>query len=170
MTDPILSTPRLTLRMPRPGDLQGLFSIYGTPAAMRYWSTPPHSLDDTRAFLDTYLERSAERPSYFIFEHKGRVIGTGGLHSGTEVGYILHPDFWRQGFVTEGMSAIIPYVFDTWDLPKLTADIDPRNHASAASLRRLGFEKTGSARNTFCVAGEWSDSWYYTLWRDQRPS
>jgi ribosomal-protein-alanine N-acetyltransferase len=45
----------------------------------------------------------------------------------------------------------------------LTADADPMNAASVATLTSAGFVKTGEAKNTFCVDGVWSDSVYFTL-------
>ena len=36
-------TPRLKLRRARPDDLEALHAVFTQPAAMRYWSTPPHA-------------------------------------------------------------------------------------------------------------------------------
>lgn len=45
-----LVTPRLKLRRARPDDLLAMHAVLSNPAAMRYWSTPPHAdLAGTRA-------------------------------------------------------------------------------------------------------------------------
>ena len=105
--------------------------------------------------------------TYFVIEMDGRVIGTAGMHKTDEVGFLLHPDYWRQGIVSEAMNAIIPYLFEVTDHAQLTADADPRNDASVGILKSLGFQETHRAEKTFCVNGEWSDSVYFAL---QRPS
>ena len=67
------------------------------------------------------------------------------------------------------MPAIIPYLFESTDLPVLTADVDPRNEASVALLKALGFDETHREKNTFCIEGEWSDSIYFALPRPGEP-
>ncbi|NBD29304.1 MAG: GNAT family N-acetyltransferase [Alphaproteobacteria bacterium] len=161
-----LITARLTLRSPRPGDLDDLHAIYGDGRAMRYWSSLPHGeLDTTRAMLDTMIAAFADQPTYFIWDHSGRAIGAGGMHAPWEVGFILHPDHWRKGLAREAMSAIILHLWATTRAPALTADTDPRNAASIGLLAALGFVEAGRARNTFVVGGEWSDSIYFALAR-----
>ena len=98
-----------------------------------------------------------------MIEKDGRAIGNAGMYRGTEVGFILHPDYWRQGILTEAMGAIIPHLFATTTVAALTADVDPRNAASVALLTGLGFEETHRAKNTFFIEGEWSDSVYFAL-------
>ena len=66
----------------------------------------------------------------------------------------------------EAMAAVVAHVFATRpDVDALTADVDPRNERSLRLLEKLGFERTGFAKRTFCLAGEWADSVYLTLKR-----
>jgi RimJ/RimL family protein N-acetyltransferase len=52
-----LTTPRLRLRRAHGDDLDALHAILSHPAAMRYWSTPPHAdLERTRVWLADMLE------------------------------------------------------------------------------------------------------------------
>ena len=160
----MLKTKRLILRGARPGDLMNLHAIFRDPGAMRYWSTPPHkSPEETQKNLDRLIDNSRERLTYFVIEKDGRAIGTAGMHKTDEVGFLLHPDYWRQGIVTEAMQAIIPYLFNITDHRQLTADADPRNAASVGLLTSLGFVETGRAEKTYCIDGEWSDSVYFAL-------
>ena len=43
----------------------------------------------------------------FVIEFQGRVIGKAGFWRVPEVGYILHPDSWGQGFAAEALRAVI---------------------------------------------------------------
>lgn len=157
-----LVTERLVLRAAQEDDLAPLFAIYGNPQAMRYWSTLPHETpEDTRPLLNA-LMRPGPR-LYFALDLDGRVIGTAGIHEGDEIGFILHPDHWRKGLMREAVGAIIAHVWAATALPRITADADPLNTASVGFLRALGFRETGRARDTFCIAGQWSDSVYFAL-------
>jgi len=163
----MLTTDRLTLRRAEMRDLDDLHAIMRDPRAMAYWSTPPHpDPETTRVQLATMVNRAAP-VTYFMFEHQGRVIGMGGMHGENEVGFILHPDHWRKGFLREAMGAILPHIWQVTSNTTLFADADPRNAASVGLLTALGFVETGRAKNTYCVAGVWSDSVYFTLPRPQ---
>lgn len=133
-------------------------------AAMRFWSTPPHaSLDETREWLERLIASPEDESDDFVVEFEGRTIGKAGCWRIPEVGYILHPDFWGRGFAREAMEAVIAHAFARFPVEALTADVHPRNRASLGLLKRLGFNQTGRAEHTWCVAGEWSDSVYLAL-------
>lgn len=159
-----LVTDRLILRAARDDDLGPLFGIFSDPKAMRYWSDLPHKTpEDTRPSLDR-LKKPGPR-KYFVMEHENTVIGLGGIHTGAEIGYILHPEYWGRGFASEALRAIINLVWTTTELPHITADVDPLNLDSVRLLTRLGFQISGFAKDTFCVGGIWSDSVYFALRR-----
>ena len=91
------------------------------------------------------------------------MIGKVGLWQMPEIGYILHPDYWRRGFATEAVQAVIAHGFETLGLDRITADVDPDNAASLAMLIKLGFVITGQAKNTIEIGGKWFDSIYLEL-------
>ena len=159
-----LVTERLILRAARDEDLGPLFTIFSNPRAMAYWSTPPvQDINVTRAWIEKTKKSLPRR--YFVLEHQGVVIGTGGIHSDNEIGFILHPDHWRKGFMREAMLAVIAHIWATTDFAKITADADPDNIASVGFLAGLGFHETHRAKNTFCIDGRWTDSVYFALAR-----
>jgi ribosomal-protein-alanine N-acetyltransferase len=85
-------------------------------------------------------------------------IGKIGIWGGTEIGFLLHRDYWRQGLMREAMEALLPYYFGAVEeggrgLGVVTADTDPRNEATLAFLHRFGFETTGREERTFQVGG-----------------
>ena len=158
-------TSRLKLRSARPDDLEAMHAVLSDPRATRWWSTPPHeTLNETRVWLDSMIANGPDQPD-FVIERDGVVIGKAGFWKLPEVGYILHPDHWGQGFAGEAVEAAIGHVFATRDIEELTADVDPENAASIRLLERLGFIRTGFAERTWNIAGEWKDSLYYGLSR-----
>lgn len=160
----MISTKRLVLRRARPEDLLPLHAILSDPAAMRYWATPEHTtLQQTRDWLDSMMGADPARSDEFILEHRGQIIGKAGAWKLPDIAYILHQDFWRQGLMTEAMAALLPYLFRQHDLPRLTAEADPRNSATIALLKRLGFAETHRAERTLKWKDEWCDSIYFAL-------
>ena len=157
-------TPRLRLRRARPDDLGALHAVLSHPAAMRYWSTPPHGdLEQTRAWLGSMIAASDEGSADFVVEFEGRVVGKAGCYEVPAIGYILHPQVWGQGLATEALTAVIAHVFGRFDIAAIIADVDPRNAASLALLGKLGFAETHRARRTWQVGEEWCDSVYLAL-------
>lgn len=162
-------TPRLRLRRARPDDLEAMHAVLSNARGMRYWSTPPHSdIEQTREWLASMIASQPHESEDFIVETEGRVIGKAGVYRLPDIGYILHPDFWGRGLAFEALSAVIERVFARFDIPALTADVDPRNVASFRLLQKLGFEEVRRAENTWHIAGEWCDSIYLELRRPER--
>ncbi len=158
-----IKTDRLLLRPAREDDLPAFFAIMSDPRAMRFWSTLPHeNIDLTRDWMRPLFNPPGQGFEWVI-ALDGAVIGKAGGYNLPEIGFILHPDHWGQGYVTEAMQAIIPALFASSDVPHLTADVDPLNVASLRVLEKLGFTQTHRAEKTFNLGGVWADSIYLAL-------
>ncbi len=75
----------------------------------------------------------------------GRFLGRSGLKywpqfDETEVGWVLRPDVWGQGFATEAGRVCIDWGFRALQVPYLTAMIVPDNHRSISVATRLGMQ------------------------------
>ena len=169
----MITTTRLILRKPKPEDAGALFKVYSHQEAMRYWSTPPHGdIEETLQVIENSI-RGWEEKDYYDFSleraEDNRVIGKVALHSihkksrRAEVGYLLNPEYWGQGLMKEAMTALIDHAFDSMELRRLEADIDPDNSASRALLERLGFHKEGELKERWEIGGKITDSHLYGL-------
>lgn len=160
-----IRTERVLLRRASWDDLEPIHAVMSAPSAMRYWATLPHAtLEVTRAWFDgALLDFDNPKMDERVIVLEGRVIGYMGIWNMPEFGFILHPDTWGQGLATEAATAFIAHAFATHDIDRLTADVDPRNAASLALLRKLGFVVTGHAERTFLLGDEWCDSTYLAL-------
>ncbi|TCM18760.1 RimJ/RimL family protein N-acetyltransferase [Novosphingobium sp. PhB165] len=159
-----LRTERLLLRPALPTDAEALHAIFVQPAAMAYWSRPPHKdLAETREWLDGMIAIPEGAGEDFIVTLNDRVIGKAGLWRFPEIGFILDPAFWGQGLAREALEAVIARAFAVHRLPQVHADVDPRNDRCLALLSRLGFRETGRAARTWQVGGVWCDSVYLRL-------
>ena len=163
-----ITTERLVLRPARPGDLAAMHTIMRQPAAMTYWSTPPHAApEQTAAWLAAMIAIPPDEGEDFIVEHDGRVIGKAGFWRFPSVGYLLDPALWGRGFAREAVAAVIARAFAVHRLPRIVADVDPRNTASIGLLTRLGFTETHRQANTWLVGEQWCDSVYFALDRPE---
>lgn len=94
----------------------------------------------------------------------GSVVGTVTLASidrnnrRAEIGFMLARDVWRQGYMTEALSAALDYAFGPLDLGRIEADVDPSNAASLRVLQRLGFAREGYLRERWRVGGGVQDT------------
>lgn len=131
---------------------------------MLYWSTPPHDArEQTEEWLAAMIAAPPDLSDDFIIVRDGQVIGKAGAWRLPEIGYLLHPDHWGQGLAREALAAFIAHTFRRPGVPRLTADVDPRNAASLRLLARLGFHETGRAERTWHTHIGWCDSIYLAL-------
>ena len=133
---------------------------------MRFWSSLPHpDIEETRRFVQAMVDAPPEQGDDFVIEFEGQPVGKAGCWRLPEVGYILHPRLWGRGIAREALGAAIANTFARFDVPALTADVDPRNIRSIGLLERLGFRETHRAERTWNIGGEWFDSVYFELAR-----
>lgn len=157
-------TKRLVLRSARESDLPAMHTILSDPRAMAYWSSPPHTgVEQTRDWLASMIAIQPEEGEDFIVELDGKLIGKAGLWCFPEIGFILRSDCWGNGFAQEALAFVLDRAFGIHALPRVDADVDPRNAPSLKLLRRLGFRETGRKERTWLVGDEWCDSVYLEL-------
>ncbi len=170
---PTLLAGPFALRMIRPEDDADLFTIFGDQEVMRYWSKP--ALENLQAAQDLAREirESFDQRNLFqwglVRPEDDRVIGTTTLcnldtqNRRAELGYALARSEWGNGVMSTVLPAIVAYAFDTLDLHRIEADVDPRNPASIRLLERLGFKKEGHRRESYILSGEIQDALLYGL-------
>ncbi|HEV2570069.1 GNAT family protein [Sphingomonas sp.] len=159
-----IKTARLRLRPASMDDVEAFHSILSDPEAMAFWSSPPHTdMSETAAWVSAMMSIDPGEGEDFVIEQDGRVIGKAGLYRFPEIGFILHPSTWGQGFAREALKPVLDRAFSVHGLPAVEADVDPRNSASLRFLTRLGFVETGRASRTWNIGGHWCDSVYLRL-------
>jgi RimJ/RimL family protein N-acetyltransferase len=159
-----LRTERLLLRPARSDDVAPLHAIMRQQRTMAYWSTLPHdSLEQTADFVTAMMEIPQGEGEDFVVEWEGRVIGKAGLYRFPDIGYLFDPAIWGRGVAREAVRAVIDRAFTVHRLPRIQADVDPRNAASIRLLKRLGFHETHRQSRTWLVGDQWCDSVYFAL-------
>ena len=150
---PRLETPGLVLRPLEVADAEALFAAHGDEATHKYWSSAAHkSVEETATYLADTLAISGARV-WAITEDGAKALGRIGLfveREGVgEIGIIMRPDAAGRGLASKALNLVVVYGFDTLDLHRIAADIDPDNAASLNLFLRNGFEREGLLRGNW---------------------
>jgi ribosomal-protein-alanine N-acetyltransferase len=174
---PRLETPRFTLRQIEMSDAEAIFRTFSDEAVMAYYGELPHrSVEDSRALIRMqhvwYARREGIR--WGIARREDDVIiGSCGFHRfdeefrRAETGYELGQAYWRQGIMSEALSAIIAFGFTTMELHRIEAVVDEDNERSKSLLRKLGFTHEGTLRQRFYFRDRFWDEHYFGLLADE---
>ncbi|WP_438007976.1 GNAT family N-acetyltransferase [Sorangium sp. So ce321] len=174
-------TARLTLRAWQPGDAPLIReAIDSSLAHLRPWMPwavrEPLPLEATVSLLERFRDDFAAGLDfhYGIFTRDEReVLGGTGLHprigpDAIEIGYWLREAATRRGYATEAVSSLTRVALEELGLSRVEIRCDPRNSASAAVPRRLGYRHvTTLEANALTPAGEPRDTmvWAQTAGR-----
>jgi RimJ/RimL family protein N-acetyltransferase len=114
----------------------------------------PVPLEDVIERLRGFRARFDRGEDYFygVFStDESTQLGAGGLHprigyGGTEVGYWIRADRLREGLATELADALTWAALEHGDWERVEIHVDPRNAASLAIPRRLGYLEEATLR------------------------
>lgn len=181
MEFPILETERLLLTEITERDADRYYALLQREDVMHYYGMDrlmekEEALEMIRAFRVLFEVMRGMRWGIRI-RGEEELIGTIGLNQlqlrskKTEVGYELHPDYWRQGMMEEALSAVLRYAFDELGLYRVGATTYPKNEGSNRLLQKLGFREEGRLRGYLYQRGESHDALVFSLlapeWRQR---
>ena len=82
------------------------------------------------------------------------MLGLAGLsdvdarNASAELGFLLEPGFWGQGYATEAAAAVVSYGFECLELNRIYARHLVSNPASGRVLTKLGMRQEGLLRGS----------------------
>lgn len=177
-TFPTLPTPRLLLRELTLDDAPALFEMRSDERAMRYIGRPwQKDISEAVDMIENIRRMFAaqEALTWGISMHgTPKLIGTIGFwkidkaNYRAEIGYMLHPDYWRKGLMSEAMQAVIAYGFGPLHFHSIEANTDPTNDATAGLLEKHGFVQEAYFRENFYFDGKFLDSRIYSLLKPKK--
>jgi ribosomal-protein-alanine N-acetyltransferase len=85
-----------------------------------------------------------------------------GFHC-AEIGYELHPAYWQQGLMSEGIKAVLAYGFAELGLHCVEATPFAENEPSCKFLAKLGFSYEGNLRQRHFFRERFLDQAYFGL-------
>ena len=163
-----MQTQRLKLRPLASQDAQQLFDIHADVAVMRYSNSPSwNRLEQSHELIiESQKWLASARHICLAIERTASsdVVGTctlfdiDRLNRRAEIGFVLASHAWRQGLMTEALTAMLGYAFESLVLNRIDADTDPRNTAATRLLDNLHFRREGMLRERWIVGIEKSDA------------
>lgn len=174
-----LQTDRLLLREITKQDLQDVFEIYSNKEVMLYFADrfAFEKINEAETMIREYEEALSRKWSMrwgIVLKESGKLIGTCGFHALSEydkrieIGYDLNRDFWQKGIMTEALSLIIDHAFQSSDVNRIEAMVEPPNTGSRALLEKLGFQYEGTLRKHEMCRGDFVDIQMLSLLREDR--
>jgi [ribosomal protein S5]-alanine N-acetyltransferase len=169
-----ISSPRLILRAFAPADADDLHAYLSEPGIYKF---EPGELIDLAQARNMAQELAAS-PDFWAVElqETHRVIGQIYFKHiepqrlmTWELGFILNPQYHRQGYMSEAVAALVRHGFANEAIHRVVAHCNPDNSASWKLLEKIGFRREGLLRqNIFFrhdASGEplWTDTYVYAM-------
>jgi ribosomal-protein-alanine N-acetyltransferase len=185
-TPPVITTPRLVLRMATHEDAAGIVHYFSSNREHLAASRPRMTEE---FFTESFWQAQAQHAlaefrtdrSLRLFAFDGAAGGVvanvnfvqfqrGPAHYCT-LGYGVAREREGQGFMREALVAAIGWVFGPGNMHRIQANYVPWNQRSGGLLRRLGFVVEGYARDYLFLDGAWRDHVLTSLtnasWREE---
>lgn len=120
-----------------------------------------HQGYDNGPHISSYLMQLKDDPSLLywgswlvVLKEEGIVIGDIGFKGkpddkkAVEIGYGFLQKYWRKGYATEAVGALIQWAFDTSKVDKITAETLRDNGGSIRVLEKLNMKKVKRTDST----------------------
>jgi ribosomal-protein-alanine N-acetyltransferase len=170
---PELTTARLLLRRLTVDDVPGLFVLRSDARVMQYIGREPATaLNEIEKFIQQVNEGVDKNEAILwgiaLKEDPQQIIGTICFWNmqphnyRSEIGYMLHPDYWGKGMMKEVLFKTIEYGFTSLGLHSFEARTDAANRASSVLLEKTGFVKEGYLKENNYFQGKFTDTIIYS--------
>ena len=167
-----LQTARLLLRPLVSDDFEAVQSWAGNPMNTRYMAWGPNTEEQTREFVTSFVTDGKDFA--VVLKDNNIVIGSCGVYPDSdndtgELGWILHKNYWKQGYGTELGGELIRYGFETLKLRRLNAPCAAANYGSCRVMERNGMRREALHIKAFWarVDKEWTDKAVYAILEEE---
>ena len=167
--------PTLTLRLPAPEHVGGLFALARDPEVTRWFSWGPYEDEDEprRWVAEAAARRERGEALELVIERDGVPLGVTSLMELSRrdrramVGTWLGRDHWGTGVNAEAKALILHLGFETIGLGRVGAYSEVRHARSQGALVKLGFRREGVLREWHRHHGRPHDVVVFGLLRDE---
>lgn len=171
---PRLQTERLLLRQLTLADAPLVQRIRANEDVMKYINRPlTRTLEEAEGWIRVVLKTLAKNEGITwcicLKEQPHEHVGSIGLwriekeNHRAEIGYMLEPSLQGKGLMSEALQRVIDYGFKTLKLHSIEAQLDPRNTASSALLKKAGFIQEAYFKENYYLQGGFADTAVYSL-------
>jgi [ribosomal protein S5]-alanine N-acetyltransferase len=171
-----IETQRLVLRELTSEDLDSIHRVKENEEVVKYLTWGPNELTQTKSSLEKQirLQEDSDRKIYvlgIVVKESRELIGNCLLivndFRTAEIGYFIHPDFWRDGYGTETTKALIGFGFKSLRLHRIIATCDPENIYSTKVLIKAGMRQEGHFIKSQYVKGTWKDNLLFGILNEE---
>lgn len=167
-------TPSTILRDWSTDDVPDLVRFADNPriaATLRDGFPSPYTSGDAKRFI-AQATAPGGRNLVLAIEVDGHACGGIGVHPledvyrrTAEIGYWLAEPYWGRGIVTDAVRALVPVIFDTYDIARIQAGIFSNNPASMRVLEKCGFVREAVLRDAVTKNGVTMDEVMFARFR-----
>lgn len=175
-----LTTERLRLRPFEEDDFDAVHSYASVYDNVRYMIWGPNSEEETRNFIKNAMEQSKAVPQQkydfaVTLKDGGQLIGGCGIYlkspGEAEIGWILHRNYWKQGYGTEFARELLRFGFENLNLHRIYATCYARNYGSYRVMEHNGMRREGcflkNRPGRLCDAEKWYDEFHYAILEEE---
>jgi RimJ/RimL family protein N-acetyltransferase len=174
-----LQTARLILRPFHEADLPAFAAYRSDPEVARYQSwEAPYSLAQAALYLEELKLAQPGMPGEWFAFAIERQSATGILGDcafqvlasdplQAQIGYTLAREHWKQGYAVEAVQGLLDYLFQEFNLHRITATCDAENTASFQLLERVGMRREAHFIENIWFKGSWGSEYAYGILRSE---
>ncbi|HAM82079.1 GNAT family N-acetyltransferase [Ornithinibacillus bavariensis] len=179
---PVLYTARLRLIEIHQEFANDIYDILSNDEVTKYYGRNSlKSLEEAEAIIDHFqliFEEGRGMRWGIALKEDDQLIGTIGIHNyvpgmkRAEIGFELHPEYWRKGILTEALTRVLEYCFIELDIYRIGAITYPANDASNGLLKKAGFKEEGILQGYLYQHNQHNDAYVLSLlkpeWRKKK--
>lgn len=170
-------TERLIIRYVTSSDVYDMYEYSALEEVCRYLLWSPHiNIAATEGYIES-LEKRYLKGLYADWavelKKNNKMIGTCGFanidssNKVCEIGYVLSPDYRKNGYMTEAVKAVLKVCFEQLGMNKAKLRIIRENESSIKLAERVGFTRDELGEYPFEVKGKTRFVIDYVMTKDE---
>ncbi|QXE01598.1 GNAT family N-acetyltransferase [Terribacillus sp. DMT04] len=150
-------------------DAAYLFAFWSDPEVTAFMNISPMQRVEQAEEMIAYITQLNNANRYTIVLNEHTIIGTCGFNyidsanQRGEIGYELGKKYWRKGYMSQALQALLQEGYFQLDLNRIEAKVEPKNSASRMLLEKFGFRQEGTLRQYEKRNGVFLDMIFYSL-------
>lgn len=169
-----LTTERLSIRPFESGDGDALYAYLSDAETVKFEPYKPFDRESAHSEAE---RRSKDEHFSAVCLADGELIGNLYCEKGDfdtyEVGYVFNRRYWKHGYASEAVAALMKYIFETLGAHRVIAMCDPKNPNSWRLMERVGMRREAEYKmNVYFFLDDdgkpiWKDTYVYAILRDE---
>jgi ribosomal-protein-alanine N-acetyltransferase len=160
----VITGKRVGLRHPCEADLVEILALNrGSTRLHRGLVSPPKTADEFKSYLE--FSQREDCQSFLISQlADDAIVGSITLSQiflrgfrSAYLGYYIGERYSNRGYMTEALQLILRFAFQTLELHRVEANIQPGNLPSIALVQKAGFTQEGYSKRYLKISGRWRD-------------